>query len=209
MCSLTFVPTEDGYLVGMNRDELLTRPVALPPKVFERSGIEIVYPQEPSGGAWIACNGQGNLLALLNWSGSESHNLGEKRRTRGLAIPELIGLTDLSATDSHFHQIWSLGKFLRTRILEGEACQPVKTGLQARIPVEIIHRDLRSATSHFGVTDGSRILPVDTNREETWPGNVRAMKAANPAIAPSRGLSRYGFESAPALFFRERIRKTR
>jgi len=105
MCTLTFVPTEDGYLVGMNRDELLTRPVALPPKVFERSGIEIVYPQEPSGGAWIACNGQGNLLALLNWSGSESHNLGEKRRTRGLAIPELIGLTDLSATDSHFHQM--------------------------------------------------------------------------------------------------------
>src|SRR6266704_5675873 len=105
MCTLTFVPAEDGYLVGMNRDELLTRPVALPPKVFERSGIEIVYPQEPSGGAWIACNGQGNLLALLNWSGSESHNLGEKRRTRGLAIPELIGLTDLSATDSHFHQM--------------------------------------------------------------------------------------------------------
>src|SRR5207249_4459364 len=69
------------------------------------SGIELVYPQEPSGGAWIACNGQGNLLALLNWSGSESHNLGEKRRTRGLAIPELIGLTDLSATDSHFHQM--------------------------------------------------------------------------------------------------------
>src|SRR5438552_14047936 len=94
-------------------------------------------------------------------------------------------------------------------MLEGEACRPVKTGLLARIPVEIIHRDLRSATSHFGVTDGSRILPVDTNREWTWPGNVRAMKAANPVIAPSRGLSRYGFAGAPALFFRERIRKTR
>lgn len=102
MCTLTFVPAEDGYLVGMNRDELLTRPVALPPKVFERSGIEMVYPREPSGGAWIACNGQGNLLALLNWKGCESHNLGEKRRTRGLVIPQLIGLPDLSATDSHF-----------------------------------------------------------------------------------------------------------
>ncbi len=105
MCTLTFVPAEDGYLVGMNRDELLTRPVALPPKVFERSGIEMVYPREPSGGAWIACNGQGNLLALLNWNGSESHNLSEKRGTRGLVIPQLIVLPDLSTTDSHFHQM--------------------------------------------------------------------------------------------------------
>ncbi len=105
MCTLTFVPAEDGYLVGMNRDELLPRPVALPPKVFERSGIEMVYPREPSGGAWIACNGQGNLLALLNWNGSESHNLSEKRRTRGLVIPQLIGLPDLSTTVSHFQQM--------------------------------------------------------------------------------------------------------
>jgi hypothetical protein len=105
MCTLTFVPAEDGYLVGMNRDELLTRPVALPPKVFERSGIEMVYPQEPSGGAWIACNSQGNLLSLLNWNRSESHNLGEKRGTRGFVIPHLIGLPDLSTTDSHFQQM--------------------------------------------------------------------------------------------------------
>jgi hypothetical protein len=105
MCTLTFVPADDGYLVGMNRDELLTRPVALPPKVFERSGIEMVYPREPSGGTWVACNGRGNLLALLNWNGSESQHLREKRRTRGLVIPQLIGLPDLSTTDSHFQQM--------------------------------------------------------------------------------------------------------
>ena len=105
MCTLTFVPAEDGYLVGMNRDELLTRPVAFPPKAFKRSGIEMVYPQEPSGGTWIACNGRGNLLALLNWNGNESYNLGEKRRTRGFAIPALIGLSDLSTTNSHFQRM--------------------------------------------------------------------------------------------------------
>lgn len=105
MCTLTFVPKEDGYLVGMNRDELFTRPVAFPPRVFERSGIEIVYPREPCGGTWIACNSQGNLLALLNWNGNESRDLGEKRRTRGLTIPSLMGLSDLSTTDSHFQRM--------------------------------------------------------------------------------------------------------
>jgi transport and Golgi organization protein 2 len=105
MCTLTFVPTEDGYLVGMNRDELLTRQLALPPKVFERSGIEMVYPREPSGGTWIACNGYGNLLAVLNWNGNEFRNLGEKRKTRGLVVPKLAGELDSLATDSNFRRM--------------------------------------------------------------------------------------------------------
>src|SRR5271165_2765715 len=105
MCTLTFVPTEDGYLAGMNRDELFSRPMALPPKIFGKGAMEMVYPEEPSGGTWIACNGRGNLLALLNWNGSEFHNLGEKRRTRGLVIPELAGELDLLATDSNFRRM--------------------------------------------------------------------------------------------------------
>lgn len=65
----------------------------------------MVYPREPSGGAWIACNNQGNLLALLNWNDNKFHKLGEKRKTRGLVLPELIHLPDLSTADSHFQQM--------------------------------------------------------------------------------------------------------
>jgi hypothetical protein len=92
-------------MVGMNRDEVLIRPLALLPKLFEQRGMEMIYPREHSGGTWIACNGRGNLLALLNWNGGESPYLGEKRKTRGLVIPKLIGLPDLSTTDSHFQQM--------------------------------------------------------------------------------------------------------
>src|SRR6266702_815736 len=101
MCTLTFVPTEDGYLAGMNRDELFSRPRALPPKIFVKGAMETAYPREPSGGTWIACNSQGNLLARLNWNGNESYNLGEKRKTRGRVVPELAGESDLRATDSN------------------------------------------------------------------------------------------------------------
>src|SRR5713226_410824 len=111
MCTLTFVPTEDGYLVGMNRDELLTRPEAFPPKIFEKGGMEVVYPREPSGGTWIACNSHGNLLALLNRDGGESPNRGEKRKTRGLVIPELIVESDSSNTDFHYRQMTLDGLF--------------------------------------------------------------------------------------------------
>jgi len=89
----------------MNRDELFSRPIALPPKIFEKGAMEMIYPREPSGGTWIACNGRGDLLALLNWNGSEASYMSLKRKTRGLVIPELIGLPDLSTTDSHFQQM--------------------------------------------------------------------------------------------------------
>jgi hypothetical protein len=105
MCTLTFVPTEDGYLVGMNRDELLTRPKAISPKTFKKDGLEITCPQEPSGGTWIACNSHGNLLALLNWNDRMSFYQGEKPRSRGLLIPRLIGEPDLIATDSQFNHL--------------------------------------------------------------------------------------------------------
>ncbi len=95
----------------MNRDELFSRPRALPPKIIGKGAMEMVYPRESSGGTWIACNGRGNLLALLNWNGSESHNLGEKRRTRGLVIPELASELDSRATDSHFRRMNLHGMF--------------------------------------------------------------------------------------------------
>jgi len=105
MCTLTFVPTEDGYLVGMNRDELFSRPRALPPKILKKGAMEMLYPRELSGGTWIAANSQGNLLALLNWNGNEASRTGEKCKTRGLTIPELIGLPESSTTNSHFHRM--------------------------------------------------------------------------------------------------------
>ena len=100
MCTLTFVPTIDGYLAGMNRDELLTRPPALPPEIHEREAMKLVYPREPSGGTWIACNSRGNLLALLNWNEIDLVSLGEKRKTRGLVIPHLIPQEHASSTHS-------------------------------------------------------------------------------------------------------------
>ena len=99
MCTLTFIPKNEGYLAGMNRDELLTRSTALSPNSHGQSGREYICPREPSGGTWIACNSLGNLLALLNWNETGLESLGEKRKTRGLVIPDLILEKDASSTD--------------------------------------------------------------------------------------------------------------
>ena len=111
MCTLTFVPTVDGYLAGMNRDELLTRSPALPPATLHRKGLAALYPREPSGGTWIACNSRGNLLALLNWNEVDPRAFGEKSRTRGCVIPELIYEAESSSTDLRLRQMDLFGVF--------------------------------------------------------------------------------------------------
>src|SRR5438552_5579073 len=105
MCTLTFVPTEDGYVAGMNRDEKLTRPRALPPKRFDFPGASAVFPRESSGGTWIGCNSHGNLLALLNWNDVEARFEGKNQRTRGVLIPELISGGDLADTQARYAQL--------------------------------------------------------------------------------------------------------
>jgi hypothetical protein len=99
----------------MNRDELLSRPVASPPQVRNSGGAEVLYPTEPAGGTWIACNQRGVLLALLNWNDIESDCLGRKTKSRGFVIPTLIGAQDLAAVDSAFERI-SLGGVLPFRL---------------------------------------------------------------------------------------------
>ena len=67
MCTVSFIPNAQGFYLGMNRDELLTRVAGLPPCVFERDGYRAIYPREPSGGTWIAVNEGGICLAITNW----------------------------------------------------------------------------------------------------------------------------------------------
>jgi hypothetical protein len=124
MCTLTFLPKGQGYLVGMNRDELRSRPAALPPESFEKRGVRALYPRESAGGTWIACNGHGNALALLNWNDAASF-LEPKRISRGVLIPELIHEADSETTArklaglslAGIHPFRLIGAFRGERIL--------------------------------------------------------------------------------------------
>ena len=67
MCSVSFLPRDDGFVLAMNRDERLSRVSALPPEVFERDGLAMLYPRELSGGTWIGVNSAGMAFSLINW----------------------------------------------------------------------------------------------------------------------------------------------
>ena len=67
MCTITFLARRNGYALGMNRDEKLTRVAALPPSRLLLGGRTILCPSEPNGGTWIGVNDAGATLALINW----------------------------------------------------------------------------------------------------------------------------------------------
>jgi transport and Golgi organization protein 2 len=103
MCTVTFVPRNDGFYVAMNRDERIARPVASPPAVFGQELVESIYPLDGEGGTWIAANHTGVAFALLNWN--DTQVLHQKNRTRGSVIPALLSATCDHAAASAVRQL--------------------------------------------------------------------------------------------------------
>jgi hypothetical protein len=92
MCTLSFIPKSNGYLLGMNRDEKIARGHGSPPYVRRLSSKDVLFPSEENGGAWIGTNQYGIALALLNWNIPYLRQ--RARRSRGLIIPELLSSTN-------------------------------------------------------------------------------------------------------------------
>lgn len=103
MCTLTFIPKPQGYLLGMNRDERLTRELALAPEPTTISGLPVVYPRESSGGTWIGSNAAGITFALLNQNpGPQSK---AKERSRGEIIPAILSASRFPEAMRLFQQL--------------------------------------------------------------------------------------------------------
>src|SRR5215510_1903426 len=94
MCTVTFIARPEGYRLGMNRDEKLTRPAGLPPKKKNVNGRAVVCPSERGGGTWIALNDSGACLALINW-------YAVRRSVTHDAVSRGEVVKTVCATDSH------------------------------------------------------------------------------------------------------------
>lgn len=73
MCVLTYIPTENqGFILTSNRDEAVSRVLAIPPKKYQLGGQYVFFPKDPQGdGTWIGSCGN-FTLCLLN-GGVEKH----------------------------------------------------------------------------------------------------------------------------------------
>ena len=91
MCTVTFIPKPDGFLLAMNRDDRFSRSQTIAPQPHTAGSRSALYPAEPGGGTWIGANDAGLALVLLNWNRPG----GKQVRSRGLIIPSLLAAGSL------------------------------------------------------------------------------------------------------------------
>jgi transport and Golgi organization protein 2 len=91
MCTVTVVPREGGVRVLSNRDELRTRPLALPPRIHHLGQRRAAFPMDPQGGGtWIGVNDAGVVVALLNANPTTRPSGNDATRSRGHIVLDLL-----------------------------------------------------------------------------------------------------------------------
>lgn len=99
MCTVTLVRTRGLVRLACNRDELRSRPVALPPRIQQFGQREAVLPVDAiSGGTWVAVNDAGLAMTLLNvHQDDRGKEANVSLRSRGSIIPSLLHHVTLDA----------------------------------------------------------------------------------------------------------------
>ena len=91
MCTVTWEILEpSGYRLLFNRDEMLSRPAAEPPKIFRAADTQVIMPTDPqAGGTWISTNAQGVSVCLINNFGADMRLHRADAPSRGQLVREI------------------------------------------------------------------------------------------------------------------------
>ncbi|AWV98463.1 NRDE family protein [Arcticibacterium luteifluviistationis] len=94
MCTVTYLPVNNGYFLTSNRDEKTARPT-LKPELYCTKNGKWIYPKDMiAGGSWIAV-GEQKARCLLNGA-MENHlpNTKQYKRSRGQVLLESLEFKD-------------------------------------------------------------------------------------------------------------------
>lgn len=88
MCTVSFLPTQSGFALAMNRDEKKSRVAGEKPRRKRTGRFLALHPAEPYGGTWIGVNHRGMALALINWHAQPVNR--NACVSRGIVVPHLL-----------------------------------------------------------------------------------------------------------------------
>lgn len=90
MCTVTFVPLNEGFCITSNRDESVNRERAIPPTKYLLNNKEIYFPKDKkAGGTWITHDNK-SCIVLLNGAVEKHIHKQSYRKSRGLIVLDLI-----------------------------------------------------------------------------------------------------------------------
>ncbi|GGF66318.1 NRDE family protein [Wenyingzhuangia marina] len=98
MCTVTYVPSERGFVFTSNRDEQKCRKT-IAPDSYEEDGVNLFYPKdEVAGGTWIGVAEHKRLVCLLN-GGFVYHDPTIKfPKSRGVVVKSILTSKNLLNT---------------------------------------------------------------------------------------------------------------
>lgn len=136
MCTISIIPLDrhgSSLRIVCNRDEHRERSRALPPRWHALAGGKrAVWPVDThAGGTWMAAGDHGLVLCVLNMNPHPPVSVVdlEGLRSRGLLIPDLIGMEDAESVVERIRDE-SLELFAPFRLL---AISPAHRGREARV----------------------------------------------------------------------------
>lgn len=90
MCTVTYIPQKEGYILTSNRDESALRS---PKNITQltRSGQELLFPRDKgAGGSWIIASSKNRLVCLLNGAFERHERQLPYRMSRGIMVMEFF-----------------------------------------------------------------------------------------------------------------------
>jgi hypothetical protein len=101
MCTVSFIPVGNKFYITSNRDEKLSRKIALAPAVYEHEGTKILFPKDAdAGGTWIAAKENGDAAVVLNGAFINHPSIPPYRKSRGLILLDIFAHEKPSVTFS-------------------------------------------------------------------------------------------------------------
>ncbi len=103
MCTLTYLPLDDGFIFTHNRDERMDRPTSREFQTRKLGTQTLYYPEDlEAHGSWIAFSDKGTAACLMN-GGSKPHiRMESYRKSRGLVVLESFGFKSVKDFHSNY-----------------------------------------------------------------------------------------------------------
>ena len=91
MCTVSFIPVKDKFFITSNRDEKLSRKIAVSPAMLEHNGQKLFFPKDTdAGGTWIVMKENGDAAVLLNGAFICHKAEPPYRESRGIILLDII-----------------------------------------------------------------------------------------------------------------------
>lgn len=86
MCTVTFIPQKEGFILTSNRDESAARSPQNLTRI-EQEGIELIFPRDTTaGGTWIAISETNRMVCVLNGAFEKHKHRPPYSRSRGIMV---------------------------------------------------------------------------------------------------------------------------